>query len=123
MEHFVKAMKIMPRLLVTYLTCGLLVCNASAQTTESTVAVDAAAVATGKHYYQQVCAKCHEVGVGPVITGRGFPAATYVLFARHGNRAMPAFRLSDVDDSTLQAVADYLASTPVVPATTAGVSP
>ena len=71
----------------------------------------------GKHFYEQVCAKCHEVGTGPVIKGRGFPAMTYVLIARNGNRAMPAFRLSDVDDATLQAVADYLASTPLPPET------
>jgi mono/diheme cytochrome c family protein len=69
----------------------------------------------GKQYYDKVCAKCHEVGTGPVLKGRGFPAITYVIIARNGNRAMPAFRVSDVDDATLQAVADYLASTPVKP--------
>jgi hypothetical protein len=51
-----------------------------------------------------------------VITGRNLPAIAYVTIARNGNRAMPAFRLSDIDDATLQQLADYLASTPAQPA-------
>jgi len=75
--------------------------------------VAAQSVNAGQQYYQKICAKCHEVGTGPVITGRGLPAITYVSIARNGNRAMPAFRVTDIDDATLQQLADYLASTPV----------
>ena len=70
-------------------------------------------VNAGQQFYQKICAKCHEAGIGPVITGRGLPAITYVSIARNGNRAMPAFRVTDIDDATLQQLADYLASTPV----------
>lgn len=91
---------------LSWLTWLLLASHATAQTTTD--------ADKGKRYYEQVCAKCHEVGTGPLLTGRGFPAMTYVLIARHGNRAMPAFRLSDIDDATLQAVADYLAGTPPI---------
>lgn len=73
----------------------------------------AQSVNAGQQFYQKVCAKCHEAGIGPVITGRGLPAITYVSIARNGNRAMPAFRITDIDDATLQQLADYLASTPV----------
>lgn len=76
----------------------------------------AQAVNAGQQFYQKVCAKCHETGIGPVITGRNLPAIAYVTIARNGNRAMPAFRLSDIDDATLQQLADYLASTPAQPA-------
>lgn len=77
----------------------------------------------GQQFYQKVCAKCHETGIGPVITGRNLPAIAYVTIARNGNRAMPAFRLSDIDDATLQQLADYLASTPARPAAAPGAAP
>lgn len=70
-------------------------------------------VNAGQQFYQKVCAKCHEAGIGPVITGRGLPEITYINIARNGNRSMPAFRVTDIDDATLQQLAAYLASTPV----------
>jgi mono/diheme cytochrome c family protein len=68
--------------------------------------------ARAQRFYAQVCARCHETGIGPVITGRNLPAAFYVAMARSGRNAMPAFRLSDIDDPTLQALGEYLAATP-----------
>jgi mono/diheme cytochrome c family protein len=68
-------------------------------------------IGKGQQFYQKGCAKCHETGIGPVITGRGLPEATYVFMARNGFNAMPAFRLSDIDDATLQDLAKYLAAT------------
>jgi mono/diheme cytochrome c family protein len=68
-------------------------------------------ISKGQQFYQKVCAKCHETGIGPVITGRGFPEAVYVTIARSGFNGMPAFRLSDIDDATLQDLAKYLAAT------------
>lgn len=55
--------------------------------------------------YQKVCGHCHETGIGPEIKGRNLPAAYITHVVRHGNRAMPAFRLSDVDDKTLNQLA------------------
>lgn len=68
-------------------------------------------ISKGQQFYQKVCAKCHEAGIGPVITGRGLPEATYVYMARNGLNAMPAFRISDIDDATLQELAKYLSAT------------
>lgn len=68
--------------------------------------------ARAQRYYAQVCARCHDTGIGPVITGRNLPAAFYVAMARNGRNAMPAFRISDIDDATLQALGEYLAATP-----------
>lgn len=68
-------------------------------------------ISKGQQFYQQVCAKCHETGIGPVITGRGLPEATYVFMARNGLNAMPAFRVTDIDDATLKDLAKYLSAT------------
>jgi mono/diheme cytochrome c family protein len=69
----------------------------------------------GKRFFDKVCAKCHEAGIGPVITGRGLDPVVYTTIVRHGNRAMPAFRVTDIDDATLQDLAVYLSKTPAKP--------
>jgi mono/diheme cytochrome c family protein len=97
-----------PRLL---LLLGLLLCGSTfAQPIRP--AAHETQQARAQRFYAQVCARCHETGIGPVITGRGLPAAFYVAMARSGRNAMPAFRLSDIDDPTLQALGEYLAATP-----------
>lgn len=60
---------------------------------------------SGKEVYEKVCGYCHESGVGPVITGRDLPADYIRYVVRHGNRAMPSFRPSEIDDDMLAAVA------------------
>lgn len=75
------------------------------------LAQSAPQISKGQQFYQKVCARCHEAGIGPVITGRGLPEATYVYMARHGLNAMPAFRVTDIDDATLQELAKYLSAT------------
>ncbi|NKN32472.1 c-type cytochrome [Marichromatium bheemlicum] len=67
--------------------------------------------------FEKVCARCHETGIGPVITGRDLPVATYIIIARSGRNAMPAFRVTDIDDQTLLELAEYLAATPPPPET------
>lgn len=69
----------------------------------------------GKRYFEKVCAKCHEIGVGPALTGRGLAPLFYTTIARHGSGAMPAFRETDIDDATLQDLAVYLSKTPAKP--------
>ena len=69
----------------------------------------------GKRYFEAVCAKCHETGIGPVLTGRGLDPIVFTTIARHGNRAMPAFRVTDIDDATLQDLAVYLSKSPAKP--------
>lgn len=62
----------------------------------------------GQQFYQKVCAKCHEVGTGPLLLGRQLPEATVQIIARHGLNAMPAFRHTDIDDATLLELATYI---------------
>lgn len=75
-------------------------------------AQDTLKISEGQRFYQKVCAKCHEAGTGPVILGRGLPEIAITTIARHGNNAMPAFRLSDIDDATLQDLAAYVSRSP-----------
>ena len=69
----------------------------------------------GQRFFNKVCAKCHEAGIGPVITGRGLDPVVFTTIVRHGNRAMPAFRVTDIDDATLQDLAAYLSKSPAKP--------
>ena len=67
-------------------------------------------VGPGQRYYEKVCAKCHEAGIGPVLLGRGLPPEAFQYFVRHGSGPMPAFRVTDIDDATLKELAQYLST-------------
>lgn len=62
----------------------------------------------GAEVYTKVCAYCHDQGVAPVLRGRQLPVPLVNLFVRNGNRSMPAFRSSEIDDATLAILADYI---------------
>lgn len=64
------------------------------------------------HVYSKICGNCHEIGVGPVIKGRNLDPDYYQSVVRHGMRAMPAFRPTDVDDVMLRQVAEMLSKSP-----------
>lgn len=59
----------------------------------------------GGEVYDKVCRYCHEANVGPVLKGRALPAEYVQRVVRMGNRAMPAFRPSEIDEATLADVA------------------
>lgn len=75
-------------------------------------AQQAPAIGKGQRYYEKICAKCHEAGIGPVLKGRGLPEAYFMVIPRSGLNAMPAFRRTDLDDETLKDLAKYLANAP-----------
>jgi len=59
----------------------------------------------GQEVYDKVCGYCHETGVGPALKGRDL-AVDYVRhMVRYGNRAMPSFRPTEIDDEMLLQVA------------------
>lgn len=62
----------------------------------------------GAEVYAKICALCHETTVGPTIRGRGLDPTYIQLIVRHGNRAMPAFRASEIDDQSLEKLAEYI---------------
>ena len=59
----------------------------------------------GGEVYDKVCRYCHEANVGPVLKGRSLPAEYVQRVVRMGNRAMPSFRATEIDDATLADVA------------------
>jgi mono/diheme cytochrome c family protein len=69
-------------------------------------------VRTGPQVYKQVCAQCHETGVGPVIMGRGLNLPVVKFFVRNGNGAMPAWRVTEISDPELAQVANWLEKSP-----------
>lgn len=64
----------------------------------------------GGQVYEKVCGHCHEMGVGPVIKGRKLLPEYVQRVVRHGNRAMPSFRPSEIDDAALAAVAQLIST-------------
>lgn len=69
---------------------------------------------SGEQVYESVCGHCHapEVGVGPVLAGRGLPEVYLRAIVRNGFNAMPAFPASHIDDESIAKVAEYLSSLP-----------
>jgi len=77
----------------------------------------ASADSTGKwqssqEIYSKVCGYCHEANVSPVIIGRNLMPEFITAIVRNGNRAMPAFRESEIDDAALAGVAQLIKSSP-----------
>lgn len=62
--------------------------------------------------YDKVCGYCHETNVGPVITGRNLMPDYIRTVVRSGNRAMPAFRESEISDAVLAEVVKLVSSSP-----------
>ncbi|MBX3617254.1 c-type cytochrome [Nitrosomonas sp.] len=62
----------------------------------------------GAEIYAKICAYCHEAHVGPQIRNRELPSEYIRRVVRNGNRAMPAFRPSEVDDESLIKLADFI---------------
>jgi mono/diheme cytochrome c family protein len=55
--------------------------------------------------YQAFCHYCHESGPGPDLKARQLPASYVSYVVRHGQRAMPAFRPTEISDAELEIVA------------------
>lgn len=96
------------------LTLLLLAASAGGATAEGGLSGNpAVAWRDGGQVYQKVCAHCHEAGVGPVIKGRSLPTLYIERVVRHGNRAMPSFRPSEIDDVALADVARVISTAAV----------
>lgn len=47
----------------------------------------------------------------PIILGQNLDPAYIQMVVRQGSEAMPAFRVSEIDDKTLEKLAEYVAKT------------
>jgi mono/diheme cytochrome c family protein len=68
---------------------------------------------SGAEIYTKVCALCHETRVGPSITGRQLHSEAVKIFVRHGSNGMPAFRPSEISPAELEAIAQFIMTSPV----------
>ena len=80
---------------------------------------DASADSSGKwqnsqEIYNKVCGHCHEANVGPVITGRNLIPQYITAMVRYGNRAMPSFRETEINDAELAGVVKLVSTSPAV---------
>ena len=66
----------------------------------------------GAHVYQKICHYCHDTGVGPVLKGRELDVDYIRHVVRHGQRAMPAFRPSELDAKDLARLAQTIHDSP-----------
>ena len=71
---------------------------------------------SSQEVYNKVCGYCHEANVGPVITGRNLMPEYISAIVRNGNRAMPAFRESEINDAALAGVAKLVSTSPAAAA-------
>jgi mono/diheme cytochrome c family protein len=62
------------------------------------------------HVYTKICGNCHDIGVGPRLKGRNLEPDFIVQTVRHGLKAMPALRVTDVDDAMLIQLSNFLAT-------------
>lgn len=58
--------------------------------------------------YAKTCGYCHGQHVAPVIRGRAIPAEMTQAIVRRGQRAMPAFRPTEISNAELKALALWL---------------
>jgi len=98
----------------------------------ATWSTDARAQAAGQwkddqQIYVKICSNCHETGVGPVIKARPLatnddrlPPEYFEFTVRNGKLAMPAFRVTDINDAELRKLAEVLSASQVVTPTTGG---
>ncbi len=100
-----------PRIRATVSRCLALL--AFAGITSTAIADSSGKWQNGEEVYQKVCGYCHEVNVGPVLKGRSLPVEYVSYIVRHGNRAMPSFRPSEIDDAMLAQVARLISGKPV----------
>jgi mono/diheme cytochrome c family protein len=100
------------RVKLAVLVSGLIVIASSAMgSDQKDAAPPGFAWKDGAEVYTKICALCHETAVGPVLRGRGLDPLYISLIVRHGSRAMPAFRAAEIDDQSLEKLAEYVSKT------------
>jgi mono/diheme cytochrome c family protein len=67
---------------------------------------------SGEEIYNKVCALCHDTRVGPKLLGRQLSADAVKSIVRLGLNGMPAFRQSEISPTELEAVAQFVMTSP-----------
>jgi mono/diheme cytochrome c family protein len=65
--------------------------------------------------YAKTCGYCHGKNIGPVIRGRALPAAAIKTTVRHGQNGMPSFRQTEITNSELDKLAQWISASKADP--------
>jgi mono/diheme cytochrome c family protein len=65
--------------------------------------------------YAKTCGYCHGKNIGPVIRGRALPADAIKTIVRHGQNGMPAFRPTEITNSELDKLAQWISASKADP--------
>ncbi|WPN49686.1 MULTISPECIES: c-type cytochrome [unclassified Pseudomonas] len=84
--------------------------------TLATATLPAHAERSAQQVWADTCTYCHSNGIGPELRGRQLPPAMIQAFARFGVRQMPAFRDSEISDSELATLANWISQQPATTA-------
>jgi mono/diheme cytochrome c family protein len=65
--------------------------------------------------YAKTCGYCHGKNIGPVIRGRALPADAIKTIVRHGQNGMPAFRPTEITNSELEKLGQWISASKADP--------
>jgi len=68
-----------------------------------------------EYLYARTCGYCHGHNVAPIIRGRSLPPAVIRSIVRSGMGAMPAFKPTEITNTELEALAQWLSQSEADP--------
>ncbi len=68
-----------------------------------------------EYLYARTCGYCHGHNIAPIIRGRNLPPAVIESIVRSGMGAMPAFKPTEITNTELEALAEWLSQSEVDP--------
>lgn len=68
-----------------------------------------------EYLYARTCGYCHGHNIAPIIRGRSLPPAVIQSIVRSGMGAMPAFKPTEITDTELLALAEWLSQSEADP--------
>ncbi len=68
-----------------------------------------------EYLYDRTCGYCHGHNIAPIIRGRNLPAPVVSAIVRSGMGAMPAFKPTEITDTELDALAQWVSQSEADP--------
>ena len=68
-----------------------------------------------EYLYERTCGYCHGHDIAPIIRGRNLPAPVIAAIVRSGMGAMPAFKPTEITDTELEALAQWVSQSEADP--------
>lgn len=68
-----------------------------------------------EYLYARTCGYCHGHNIAPIIRGRALPPAVIRSIVRSGMGAMPAFKPTEITDTELEALSQWISQSEADP--------